>query len=79
MTQIKVFGNEAKEIKDGDLLVASKDSVEGRDVIILTPISFKKAEEHIRITTMNRYIDSVESQEGLKITQEQYDEAVPEN
>lgn len=64
--EIKVFGNEAKETKDGDLFVASKSSVEGRDVVILVPISFKKAEEHIRITTMNRYIDSIESQEGLK-------------
>jgi len=64
--EIKVFGQEAKEIKDGELFVASKDSIEGRDITILTPISFKKAKEHIHIITTNKYIDSIESQEGLK-------------
>ena len=35
MTEIKVFGEDAKQIKEGDVFIAHKTSVEGRDVVIL--------------------------------------------
>jgi hypothetical protein len=34
-TQIKVFGQEAKEIKPGDIFTAEFDSIEGHDVVTL--------------------------------------------
>lgn len=42
-TQIKVFGQIAKEIKAGDIFIPSFDSVEGHDVVTLTKTdSFKE-------------------------------------
>lgn len=38
MDKIKVFGNTAKEIESGQIFRAIKDSVEGRDVVILEPV-----------------------------------------
>ena len=35
--QIKVFGEKAKEIEEGQVFIAKVSSVEGRDVIILEP------------------------------------------
>lgn len=35
--QIKVFGEKAKEIEEGQVFIAKISSVEGRDVIILEP------------------------------------------
>lgn len=35
---IKVFGEEAKNIEEGQIFKAIKTSVEGRDVVILEPI-----------------------------------------
>ncbi|UVF62313.1 hypothetical protein [Nitrososphaeria virus YSH_462411] len=35
--EIKVFGNDAKQIEEGQIFIARKDSVEGRDVVILEP------------------------------------------
>jgi hypothetical protein len=35
---IKVFGEEAKKIEEGQIFKARLDSVEGRDVIILEPV-----------------------------------------
>lgn len=35
---IKVFGDKAKEIEDGQMFYAVKTSVEGRDVVIFEPI-----------------------------------------
>ena len=37
MTQIKVFGETAKEITDGQIFIASVKSVEGKMVVSLTP------------------------------------------
>ncbi len=34
-TQIKVFGQEAKEIKPGNIFTAEFDSIEGHDVVTL--------------------------------------------
>ena len=34
-TQIKVFGQTAKEIKKGDIFTAEFDSIEGHDVVTL--------------------------------------------
>ena len=34
-TQIKVFGQTAKEIKPGDIFTAEFDSIEGHDVVTL--------------------------------------------
>lgn len=36
--QIKVFGEKAKEIQEGQIFRAIKDSVEGRDIVILEPV-----------------------------------------
>ena len=38
MQKIKVFGDKAREIEDGQLFRAIKSSVEGHDVVILEPI-----------------------------------------
>lgn len=35
--KIKVFGEDAREIKEGQIFIARKDSVEGRDIAILEP------------------------------------------
>ena len=35
--KIKVFGNEVKEIENGQIFIARLDSVEGRDMAILEP------------------------------------------
>ena len=35
---IKVFGSQAKEIREGQIFIASVDSVEGRTVVTLTPV-----------------------------------------
>lgn len=35
---IKVFGEEARNIEEGQIFKAIKTSVEGRDVVILTPV-----------------------------------------
>ena len=34
-TQIKVYGQQAKEIKKGDIFTAEFDSIEGHDVVTL--------------------------------------------
>jgi hypothetical protein len=36
--EIKVFGEEARKIEEGQIFRAVKSSVEGRDVVILEPI-----------------------------------------
>ena len=36
-TEIKVFGEQAKEIHEGDVYIASVGSVEGRTVVTLKP------------------------------------------
>lgn len=36
--EIKVFGEKAKTIEEGQIFRAIKSSVEGRDVVILEPI-----------------------------------------
>lgn len=38
MQQIKVFGDKAQEIEEGQIFKAIKTSVEGRDVVILEPV-----------------------------------------
>lgn len=35
---IKVFGEKAKEIENGQVFIARLDSVEGRDIVILEPV-----------------------------------------
>ena len=35
--QIKVFGEKAKEIEEGQIFIAKVSSVEGRDVVTLEP------------------------------------------
>ncbi len=37
MNEIKVFGNKAKEIHEGDVYIASVGSVEGHCVVTLKP------------------------------------------
>ena len=37
LNSIKVFGDKAREIEDGQLFRAIKSSVEGHDVVILEP------------------------------------------
>ena len=37
MEQIKIFGDKAKAIKEGQLFVASIDDVEGHTVVTLVP------------------------------------------
>ena len=34
---IKIFGEEAKKIEEGQIFIARLDSVEGRDIAILEP------------------------------------------
>ena len=36
--EIKVFGEDAREIETGQIFKARKDSVEGRDIAILEPV-----------------------------------------
>ncbi len=36
---IKLYDDKAKELKDGQLFRIRKDSIEGRDVVILEPIT----------------------------------------
>ena len=45
--EIKVFGKNAKQIKPGDIFIASCGSVEGRDVVILKPQSEVNVEEEL--------------------------------
>lgn len=42
--EIKVFGEQTKQITEGDIFIASVDSVEGRTVVTLSP---KKTPEQI--------------------------------
>jgi hypothetical protein len=41
MKQIKVFGDNAKEISQGDKFIAKVDSVEGRTVVTLVRVEMK--------------------------------------
>jgi len=34
----RLFGDKAKALKDGDLIKVTKDSVEGRDIAVLTRV-----------------------------------------
>ena len=36
--EIKVFGEKAKQIENGQIFKARLDSVEGRDIVILEPV-----------------------------------------
>ena len=37
MKEISVFGEQAREIEEGQVFIARKDSIEGRDIVILEP------------------------------------------
>lgn len=69
MDKIKVFGNTAREIESGQIFRAIKDSVEGRDVVILEPVilfdkdgvpSYKVELEWITHTMMKLTADTQE-------------------